>query len=314
MCYVHKAFIPVRFVMPTKRTPAKMSAKDTDQILISIENLHIDDSKVNKMRRRRSARIQEKNDSLQSLDISFDFANNNWLELVEDKDNNKDQNSVKIDAPREFELELENVHYLNAKKQFTYITRNEYRVRRSKIDTDDCGGDCGCQLTTSQIKLGILGCGAGCLNRMMSIECDANCKLREFCSNQRFQKFENAPCAVFITEKKGYGLFASKHIPKNTFIMEFVGEVVSMAEFKNRSKQYAKQKTRHCYVMTSAGNKLIDATKKGNLTRFANHSCDPNAETQKWTVNGEGRIGIFSRKAIEAFEEITINYQFERFG
>lgn len=54
--------------------------------------------------------------------------------------------------------------------------------------------------------------------------------------------------------------------------------------------------------------------KKGNLTRFINHSCDPNAETQKWTVNGKCRIGIFSRKPIKAFEEITINYQFVRFG
>lgn len=87
-----------------------------------------------------------------------------------------------------------------------------------------------------------------------------------------------------------------------------------MTEFKKRSREYAKNKTRHCYVMTSSGNRLIDATKKGNLMRFVNHSCDPNAETQKWTVNGECRIGVFSKKMIKIFEEITINYQFERFG
>lgn len=291
-----------------------MSAENSDQILIAIDNLQIDDSKVNKMRRRRSARIQNKNDSLQSLDISFDLTNNNWPELIEYKNQNKKKNSQQIAAP-EFELELKNVHYQNAIKLFTYITRNEYRVRRSKNETDDVGGgDCGCQLTASQIRLGELGCAGDCWNRVTSVECDKSCKLGEFCSNQRFQKFENAPCTVFITEKKGYGLFASKRIPKNTFIMEFVGEVVSAAEFNKRSKQYAKEKVRHCYVMTSEGSKQIDATKKGNLTRFANHSCEPNAATQKWVVNGERRIGFFSIKEIKAFEEITINYQFVRFG
>jgi len=30
---------------------------------------------------------------------------------------------------------------------------------------------------------------------------------------------------------------------------------------------------------------LIDASKKGGLARFINHSCDPNCETQKWQVS-----------------------------
>ena len=32
--------------------------------------------------------------------------------------------------------------------------------------------------------------------------------------------------------------------------------------------------------------------------RFINHSCDPNAQTQKWTVNGELRVGFFTTREV----------------
>jgi [histone H3]-lysine36 N-dimethyltransferase NSD2 len=40
--------------------------------------------------------------------------------------------------------------------------------------------------------------------------------------------------------------------------------------------------------------RIIDAGQKGNLSRFINHSCMPNVETQKWVVNGETRVGFFA--------------------
>lgn len=305
-----------------------MGKVDAEQhILTRIGELNIDDRNVNKFRRNRSARIQQQQERKESLNVSScDLFNNNWL-ATDDRTNQENDTSAKnteADEPNandksvtkkfdEFELERENIHFHRALKLFTYIKRNEYVVRGKKIDEDE-SDDCGCVLTKEQMKRGERGCGIDCLNRQMSIECNADCKLGPYCDNQRIQKSENPRCTVFITEKKGFGLFASSTIPAGAFIMEFVGEVVSMTEFKKRSREYAKQKTRHHYVMTSAGNRLIDATKKGNLMRFVNHSCDPNAETQKWTVNGECRIGVFSKTAIKIFEEITINYKFERFG
>lgn len=301
-----------------------MDTNGTVQLLTKIGELTINDRNVNKMRRNRSVRIQQQLERKQSLHFSsLDLFNNNWLI---DNEQNRENGSIekqreadkhakqKPAKKEEFQLERENIHFQRAKKMFTYITRNEYLTRCKKSVEDDAD-DCGCErLTKAQVKNGVRGCGDDCLNRQMSIECNKDCKLGPFCGNQRIQNFENADFTVFITEKKGYGLFASATIAAGTFIMEFVGEVVSMTEFKKRSREYAKNKTRHCYVMTSSGKRLIDATKKGNLTRFVNHSCDPNAETQKWTVNGECRIGIFSKKTIKIFEEITINYQFERFG
>lgn len=51
---------------------------------------------------------------------------------------------------------------------------------------------------------------------------------------------------------------------------------------------------------------MIDAGPKGNSSRFINHSCSPNCETQKWTVNGDVRIGLFALCDIEAGELTNI--------
>ena len=53
---------------------------------------------------------------------------------------------------------------------------------------------------------------------------------------------------------------------------------------------------------------------QGNPARFINHSCDPNCETQKWLVRGELAIGLFALTDIPAGQELTFDYNFERYG
>lgn len=53
---------------------------------------------------------------------------------------------------------------------------------------------------------------------------------------------------------------------------------------------------------------------QGALGRFINHSCEPNCETQKWVVHGELAIGLFVLKDVQAGEELTFDYNFERYG
>ncbi|KAF8784493.1 Histone-lysine N-methyltransferase SETD2 like protein [Argiope bruennichi] len=95
---------------------------------------------------------------------------------------------------------------------------------------------------------------------------------------------------------------------------KYVGEILSRHDFKQRVKQYAREKSNHYYFMALKTDEIIDATNKGNLSRFMNHSCDPNCETQKWTVNGELRIGFFAKRDLKAGEELTFDYQFQRYG
>lgn len=173
---------------------------------------------------------------------------------------------------------------------------------------------CDCFLTEEEIERGELGCGEDCLNRLLLIECGSRCVVGSRCTNKRFQNCDYAKCEVFRTEKKGFGLRATADLEAGEFIMEYVGEVVAPKDFRKRTKEYSKDKNRHHYFMALKSDQVIDATMKGNISRFINHSCDPNAETQKWTVNGELRIGFFNKKFIACGEEITFDYHFQRYG
>lgn len=58
----------------------------------------------------------------------------------------------------------------------------------------------------------------------------------------------------------------------------------------------------------------IDATKKGGKARFLNHSCNPNCYVAKWVVGKRMRMGIFSKRDIQQGEELTFNYNVDRYG
>lgn len=96
--------------------------------------------------------------------------------------------------------------------------------------------------------------------------------------------------------------------------MEYVGEIVTQDQMNHRAELYAAQGQPHFYFMTLRPNKIIDATCKGNLSRFLNHSCAPNCETQKWIVGGRIKIGLFTLKSIKCGTELTFDYKFVRFG
>jgi histone-lysine N-methyltransferase SETD2 len=59
---------------------------------------------------------------------------------------------------------------------------------------------------------------------------------------------------------------------------------------------------------------FIDATKKGDIGRFANHSCNPNCYVSKWFVGKRIRMGIFAKRKIFKDEELTFNYNVDRYG
>jgi len=62
------------------------------------------------------------------------------------------------------------------------------------------------------------------------------------------------------------------------------------------------------------GGLYIDSRKKGNESRFINHSCCPNAQFQEWQVGQEDRVGVFALHDIQAGTEITVDYNFKHCG
>ncbi|KAJ5263800.1 Histone-lysine N-methyltransferase H3 lysine-36 specific [Penicillium angulare] len=161
-----------------------------------------------------------------------------------------------------------------------------------------------------------LACGedSDCINRATKIECVGDCGCGPDCQNQRFQKKQYAKVSVIDTGDKGYGLRAETNLEAHQLIYEYVGEVVGESQFQRRRRDYDAQGIRHFYFMSLNKGEFVDATKRGNLGRFCNHSCNPNCYVDKWVVGEKMRMGIFAERAVQAGEELVFNYNVDRYG
>ncbi|KAK0189602.1 SET domain-containing protein [Armillaria mellea] len=159
------------------------------------------------------------------------------------------------------------------------------------------------------------GQGSDCINRLTQVECLLeDCRCQSYCQNRRFQNKEYASIEIVKTEMKGYGLRAEEELSKDTFIYEYIGDVVNNQSFKKRMRDYASEGIEHFYFMMLQKDEFIDATKNGGIGRFANHSCNPNCYVAKWTIGNSVRMGIFAKRHIKKNEELTFNYNVDRYG
>lgn len=95
--------------------------------------------------------------------------------------------------------------------------------------------------------------------------------------------------------KTGHGLFAEEAIPKNRFIIEYWGTIISNDEADNVGGRY---------LFGLDNGTTINGSIKENIARYVNHSCRPNCEAR----NVGNRIFIFTTKKIKPDEELTYDY------
>ncbi|KAK1429775.1 hypothetical protein QVD17_11993 [Tagetes erecta] len=186
---------------------------------------------------------------------------------------------------------------------FVHIRRNIYLVKKKRDETDRNTGCTDCSSRT---------CSEDCVCRHQHISCSKACQCSEMCTNRPFRK--DKKIKVVLTKHCGWGVEAAECIKKGEFIIEYVGEVISDALCEERLWDMKHKGIKNFYMCEIRKDFTIDATFKGNTSRFLNHSCGPNCNLDKWDVDGETRVGVFAARDIKAGEPLTYDYRFVQFG
>jgi SET domain-containing protein len=103
----------------------------------------------------------------------------------------------------------------------------------------------------------------------------------------------------------GRGVFAREPIPAGTRLIEYRGERITQAE-GDRRYPWDDSVPYHTLLFTVEDDLLVDGGVGGNLSRWINHSCDPNCTS----VIEDRRIYIDVLCDIPAGEELTYDYHF----
>ena len=109
------------------------------------------------------------------------------------------------------------------------------------------------------------------------------------------------------------GLFATRKIPKETKVIQYVGEKVDKDESDRRGwEQFEKsQETGEAgvYIFTLDDDWDVDGSYEWNIARLINHSCEPNCEA--YIDEDKGEIWIWSIRDIPKGSELLFNYGFD---
>ncbi|OXB58553.1 hypothetical protein ASZ78_007092 [Callipepla squamata] len=146
-------------------------------------------------------------------------------------------------------------------------------------------------------------------------ECNSFCRCGPDCPNRIVQKGTQYSLCIFRTNNgRGWGVKTLQKIKTNSFVMEYVGEVITSEEAERRGQFYDNQGNTYLFDLDYDSDEFtVDAARYGNVSHFVNHSCDPNLQVFNVFIDNLDlrlpRIALFSTRTIKAGEELTFDYQ-----
>ena len=108
---------------------------------------------------------------------------------------------------------------------------------------------------------------------------------------------------VHASDVHGQGVFATRHLAAGERLIEYVGEIISMAEAIARHP-HDETNPDHTFYFHLDDGRVIDALHGGNSARWINHCCTPNCKPEVI----DGRVFIKAKKRIQAGAELNYDY------
>ncbi|KAJ6774401.1 HISTONE-LYSINE N-METHYLTRANSFERASE E(Z) [Salix purpurea] len=209
-----------------------------------------------------------------------------------------------------------------------------------------CGKQCTCLLNGTCCEK-YCGCPKSCKNRFRGCHCaKSQCRSRQcpcfaadrecdpdVCRNcwigcgdgtlgnpgQRGDNYECRNMKLLLKQQQrvllgrsdvsGWGAFLKNSVGKHEYLGEYTGELISHREADKRGKIYDRENSSFLFNLNDQF--VLDAYRKGDKLKFANHSPDPNCYAKVIMVAGDHRVGIFAKERINAGEELFYDYRYE---
>ncbi|XP_039128579.1 histone-lysine N-methyltransferase EZ3-like isoform X1 [Dioscorea cayenensis subsp. rotundata] len=128
------------------------------------------------------------------------------------------------------------------------------------------------------------------------------------CGNMKLLLKQQQRILLGRSDVAGWGAFIKNPVNKNDYLGEYTGELISHKEADKRGKIYDRANSSFLFDLNDQY--VLDAYRKGDKLKFANHSSNPNCYAKVMLVAGDHRVGIFAKEHIEASEELFYDYRY----
>ncbi|XP_055343751.1 histone-lysine N-methyltransferase met-2-like [Paramacrobiotus metropolitanus] len=166
------------------------------------------------------------------------------------------------------------------------------------------------------------------------VECNDHCKCGPNCGNRVTTSTVQFPVLLYYYPTKGWGVRALCDIPIGTFMGFYLGKIITDQEISENNDKYLValdyEKTVDRSHVTNPDGSIsttaaapiadeenmcnIDGRQFGNVSRFFNHSCDPNLFAQnihrEMFSSRVYHIGFFTKKDVKAGDELCWDYAY----